>query len=152
MANTPHLATTPALIALVAACAGAGVITPMIQPARANVVIIAANTKSATDNTLAGSAVVHASRDANAPVLPPRHPGYPIVQGFGVAIPLATALPLIVPPYVTVQFGTGIDRDMPCSWRGGLPWPATLATALAPLGLHLSATQTTAKVTIKKLS
>ncbi|WP_287994626.1 hypothetical protein [Acidiphilium sp.] len=148
MANTPHLATNPALIALVAACAGA--VTPMIQPARANIVIIAANTKSATDGTLAGSAVVRPSRAANAPALPPRHPGYPIVQGFGVAIPLATALPLIVPPYVTVQFGTGIDRDMPCSWRGGLPWPATLATALAPLGLHVNPTKTTANITIKQ--
>ncbi|MGC9271548.1 hypothetical protein [Acidiphilium sp.] len=147
MVNTRHQGLNPALIKIAAAT-----IMAITQPARANIVIIAANTKVAITGTLGESASARPSRDPNAPPLPPRHPGYPIVEGFGIAIPLATALPLIVPPYVTVRFARGIDHDMPCSWRGGLPWPATLATAIAPLGLHLSATKTTAIITIKKIS
>lgn len=125
-------------------------VTAMTRPAQANVVIIAVPTKTVTSNVYTRSVTKDPPRESNAPPLPSRHPDYPIVKGFGTAIPIATALRLIVPPYVTVHFGVGVNREMPCSWRGGLPWPATLATALSPLGLHLSATRTTAKITIKK--
>lgn len=128
------------------------VVTAVSQTAQANIVILATSTKTITGQLAARPAKKDPPREPNAPSLPARHPDYPIVKGFGTAIPIATALRLIVPPYVSVHFEAGVNREMPCSWRGGLPWPATLATALAPLGLHLSATQTTAKITIKKFS
>jgi hypothetical protein len=83
-----------------------------------------------------------------APV--PMHPGYPVVQGFGKGVPLRMALRLIAPRFVHVTIAHDVDPDLPLSWRGGLPWPATLATALAPLGIHLVATTTTATITIKR--
>lgn len=87
--------------------------------------------------------------DRTRPKAPP-HPGYPIVHGFGNAIPLREALPMIAPRYVTIHFAAGIDQAMPCSWRSGLPWPATINAAIAPPGLQIIATPIEILITIRK--
>lgn len=119
----------------------------MAKPARADFVV-----DQATHTTPIPYAPGRRVAPAQKPTAAPHHPGYPVVRGFGTGIALREALPMIVPPYVRIRMGAGIDPAMPCSWRGGLPWPATLNAAINPLGLRIVATPTALTIEIQKPS
>jgi hypothetical protein len=72
------------------------------------------------------------------PVMPmaaPAVPGMALAEGFGRDIPLALALPQIVPAGYSFAFGNGADAGVRVSWDGGRPWNHVLTDALAPHGM-----------------
>lgn len=67
----------------------------------------------------------------------PTRPVPPTARGFGTDVPLSFAVRQIVPRWVRVDYGPGIDRDAPVSWTGGRPWGEALRAAVGPLGLRV---------------
>ncbi|MBI1327284.1 MAG: hypothetical protein GC136_06535 [Alphaproteobacteria bacterium] len=61
----------------------------------------------------------------------PYTPSNEIVQGFGKGIPLAVALPQILPAGKDFNFAPDVKSNAKISWQGGNSWQQTLAAALA---------------------
>lgn len=60
-----------------------------------------------------------------------------VAHGFGRSVSLGFAVRQIVPPAVTVRFGTGVDPARTVDWSGGQPWNRVLTAAVRPLGLRV---------------
>lgn len=67
----------------------------------------------------------------------------PVVEGFGTDIPLALVMQQVVPAGYAYSFDSGIDPGQRVSWKGGRPWPAVLAEAVAPRGLDVEVVDNT---------
>jgi hypothetical protein len=65
------------------------------------------------------------------------YPRFNIAQGFGDQVPLRFAVRQIVPEFVKVTFGPGVDPDATVDWQGGQGWNRVLFQAVRPLGLRL---------------
>jgi hypothetical protein len=73
---------------------------------------------------------------------------FPVVNGFGTAIPLAFALRQIVPSGILVACNARIARHTIVTWRGGVPWNIALRHTLAPTGLSVSITPVLVRITL----
>jgi hypothetical protein len=59
-----------------------------------------------------------------------------IVQGFGKKIPLAMALPQIVPNQFRIDYDSNVSQGNPISWTGGKHWVDVLNNSLRKARLH----------------
>jgi hypothetical protein len=59
-----------------------------------------------------------------------------IVQGFGKKIPLAMALPQIVPNQFRIDYDSNVSQGNPISWNGGKHWVDVLNNSLRKARLH----------------
>ena len=93
--------------------------------------------EQAPEPLAAGSAVPLAPEVGSPVHRPPPAPRFRVAQGFGHSVSLGFAARQIVPPGVTVRFGTGVDPASTMDWSGGQPWNRVLAAAVQPLGLRI---------------
>ncbi len=79
-----------------------------------------------------------APQPALAPPAPPTSPvdvSNATVRGFALQVPLALALRQLLPVGYSFYIDQDVDMNTLVSYRGGRPWPETLKTMLAPVGL-----------------
>lgn len=58
-----------------------------------------------------------------------------VVRGFASQVPLALAMRQLLPVGYTFYIDQDVDTNVLVSYRGGRPWPETLKSMLAPVGL-----------------